>query len=63
MKVYMEKSYPLEVEKIKKDCLPVFLPVGTMEYHSHHCPFGCDTFTALGVAERVADNDRAVRLL
>ena len=55
MKVYMEKSYPLEVEKIKKECLPVFLPVGTMEYHSHHCPFGCDTFTALGVAERVAD--------
>jgi creatinine amidohydrolase/Fe(II)-dependent formamide hydrolase-like protein len=55
MKIEMGFSYPKEVEQIKSECKPVFLPVGTMEYHSHHCPFGCDTLTALGVAERVAD--------
>lgn len=55
MKVYMDRAYPKEVEQIKATDAPVFLPVGTMEYHSHHCPFGCDTLTALGVAERVTD--------
>lgn len=55
MKVNMEMSYPKEVEQIKKECKPVFLPVGTMEYHSHHCPFGCDTLNAMGVAEIVAE--------
>lgn len=53
--IKMETSYPKEVEQIKKDCKPVFLPVGTMEYHSYHCPFGCDTLVALGVAEKVAE--------
>ena len=55
MKVNMEAAYPLEVEKIKEECKPVILPVGTMEYHSYHCPFGCDTYTALGVAEKFAE--------
>lgn len=55
MKINMETSYPKEVEEIKKDDLPVFLPVGTMEYHSHHCPFGCDTLVANGIAEKVAE--------
>ena len=53
--IKMETSYPKEVGQIKKDCKPVFLPVGTMEYHSYHCPFGCDTLVALGVAEKVAE--------
>ena len=51
----MEAAYPLEVEKIKAEGLPVILPVGTMEYHSYHCPYGCDTYTALGVAEAFAE--------
>ncbi len=55
MKVNMEMSYPKEVEQIKRECKPVFLPVGTMEYHSHHCPFGCDTLNAIGVAEKVTE--------
>ncbi len=55
MKVNMEAAYPLEVEKVKKEGLPVILPVGTMEYHSYHCPYGCDTYTALGVAEGFAE--------
>jgi creatinine amidohydrolase len=55
MKVNMEMSYPKEVEQIKKEGKPVILPVGTMEYHSYHCPFGCDTLNAIGVAEKVAE--------
>ena len=55
MKINMETAYPKEVEEIKKENLPVFLPVGTMEYHSHHCPFGCDTLVANGIAEKVAE--------
>ena len=53
--VKMEFSYPEEVNRIKENCLPVFLPVGTMEYHSHHCPFGTDTMVALGVSEKIAE--------
>lgn len=55
MKINMETSYPKEVEFAKENNLPVLLPVGTMEYHSYHCPFGCDTLNALKIAERVAD--------
>ena len=53
MKNFMHYSYPKEVENAKKLNLPVLLPVGTMEYHSTHCPFGCDTMVAQGVAEKV----------
>ena len=53
--IEMQTSYPKEVEQIKKDCKPVFLPVGTMEYHSHHCPFGCDTLVAQRISQMVAD--------
>ena len=54
MKVNFEKSYPMEIERAKRENWPVLLPVGTMEYHSHHCPFGCDTLVAMGVAEEIA---------
>lgn len=53
--VYMATSYPKEVERIKKENLPVFLPVGTMEYHSTICPYGCDALMAQGVAEKIAE--------
>ena len=53
--VEMQTSYPKEVEQIKKECKPIFLPVGTMEYHSHHCPFGCDTLVAQRISQMVAD--------
>ena len=39
----MAFGYPLEAEKAKKENWAVLLPVGTMEYHSTHCPYGCDT--------------------
>lgn len=55
MRIDMAYSYPKEVESVKKEQRAVLLPVGTMEYHSTHCPFGCDTMVAQGVCERVAE--------
>lgn len=53
--IYMAHSYPREVERVKKENLPVFLPVGTMEYHSSICPYGCDALVAQGLAEKIAE--------
>ena len=53
--VEMARSYPLEVERAKKEGRAVLLPIGTMEYHSTHCPYGCDTLIAQGICERVAE--------
>lgn len=52
--INMEVSYPKEVERAKKEHWPVLIPVGTMEYHSTHCPFGCDALIAKGLAEEIA---------
>ncbi|MGN1060048.1 MAG: creatininase family protein, partial [Clostridia bacterium] len=54
MSFHMATSYPKEVEQAKKEQWPVILPVGTMEYHSVHCPYGCDTLVSVGVAEALA---------
>ena len=51
----MEMSYPREVEKAKRENWPVILPVGTMEYHSSICPYGCDAFVAQGLAEKIGE--------
>ncbi len=51
----MAYSYPLEVERAKKEHWPVLIPVGTMEYHSTHCPFGCDALVSQGMAEKFAE--------
>lgn len=53
--VYMATSYPREVEGVKQENIPVLLPVGTMEYHSTICPYGCDALVAQGVAEKIAE--------
>ena len=50
----MEYGYPLEVERAKREKWPVLLTVGTMEYHSSICPFGCDTLVAQGICDRIA---------
>ncbi len=52
--VNMELGYFKEIEKAKKEQWPFILPIGTMEYHSTHCPYGTDTLTALGIAREVA---------
>lgn len=53
--ISMAFSYPKEVEKAKKENWPVFLPVGTVEYHSSICPYGCDALMAQGIAEKIGE--------
>lgn len=60
MSFNMEFGYPLEAEKAKKERWPIIIPVGTMEYHSTHCPYGCDTLVALGIANEIAKKVDAV---
>lgn len=52
--IEMAYTYPRELEKAKQERWPVLIPVGTMEYHSAHCPFGCDTLTAMGIVREIA---------
>ena len=52
MSFKMEFGYPKEAEKAKKEGWPVLIPIGTMEYHSTICPYGCDTLIAMGIAEK-----------
>ena len=54
MSINLEWTYPKELEKAKKERWPVILPVGVMEYHSTHCPYGCDALVAVGIAREVA---------
>jgi len=56
----MEFGYPREAERAKAERWPILIPVGTMEYHSTHCPYGCDTLVALGVANAIAEKIDAV---
>jgi creatinine amidohydrolase len=62
MSFKMEFGYPKEAEKAKKEGWPVLIPVGTMEYHSTICPYGCDTLVSLGVAEKLAEKTDCVIL-
>ena len=48
-------GYPKEAEQAKKERWPILIPVGTMEYHSTHCPFGCDGLVAKGIADKIAE--------
>lgn len=52
--VNMELGYFKEIETAKRERWPFILPVGTMEYHSTHCPYGTDTLTAIGIAREAA---------
>lgn len=60
MSFKMEFGYPREAEKAKREKWPVLIPIGTMEYHSAHCPYGCDTLVAMGIAREVAKKVDAV---
>ena len=42
----LENCYPDIIEDAIKNKTPLFLPVGTIEYHSAHMPLGTDTQTA-----------------
>ncbi|MBE5868730.1 MAG: creatininase family protein [Lachnospiraceae bacterium] len=60
MSFHMEFCYPKEAEVAKREKWPILIPVGTMEYHSTHCPYGCDALVSLGLAEKIAEKIDAV---
>ncbi len=46
---------PGEIVAERQRCPVVFVPVGPLEWHSAHMPFGCDALNAAAVARRVAE--------
>lgn len=49
----LEYIFPRDIERAKKDRVPLVIPVGTIEYHGPHCALGCDTLIAYGILERL----------
>lgn len=60
--INMAFTYPKELEKAKKENWPFLIPVGTMEYHSTICPYGCDSLVSIGIADKIAEKIDAVVL-
>ncbi|MBE5867480.1 MAG: creatininase family protein [Lachnospiraceae bacterium] len=60
MSFHMEFGYPREAEIAKKEKWPILIPIGTMEYHSAHCPYGCDTLVTMGIAREIAKKIDAI---
>ena len=53
--IKMEFTYPRELERAKAERWPILIPIGTMEYHSAICPFGCDSLVAMGLIDKIAE--------
>nr|MBQ4318859.1 creatininase family protein [Clostridia bacterium] len=49
----LENLYPDIIEDAIKRNVPLFIPVGTMEYHSAHMPLGTDTQVAYHILEEL----------
>ena len=54
MRVDFVTAYSEEVERAKREGWQIILPVGTVEYHSTHCPYGCDGLVAEGMANELS---------
>lgn len=54
-KIRFEDMQPDELLTIQKKGLPVYLPIGSMEWHSYHLGMGVDGVHAYGVALRTAE--------
>jgi creatinine amidohydrolase len=53
-RVRLELLRPAEIERALAENSTVYLPLGTIEWHSHHLPVGLDGLTAHGVCLRAA---------
>lgn len=53
--MYLDKSFPREVEYVQKNNIPLVIAGGTVEYHGPHCSFGCDTLVAEGLIKRLSE--------
>jgi len=52
--VQVERMLPHQVEAAIAARSVVYLPLGSIEYHSHHLPLGLDGLTAHGICTRAA---------
>ena len=53
--MYLDFSFPKEINKVKAEKIPVVLVGGTVEYHGPHCSYGCDTLVAEGLVKKLAE--------
>ena len=58
--IEMAFTYPKEMEIAKKERWPILIPIGTMEYHSTICPYGCDALVSIGFVRELAKKIDAV---
>lgn len=52
-KILFEQLHPDELKQIIKESGTVFLPLGSLEWHERHLPFGLDTYVAYEICKRV----------
>lgn len=55
-----ENMFPEELEACIEKCPIAVLPLGTLEWHSHHLPLGFDGIVAQALCERIASQMDAV---
>ena len=53
--MYLDTSFPREIDKVKKNNIPVVIVGGTVEYHGPQCSYGCDTLVAQGLVEKLSE--------
>ncbi len=53
--MYLDKSFPREIDKVKNNNIPVVIVGGTVEYHGPQCSYGCDTLVAQGLVEKLSE--------
>ena len=59
---FQENTAPINEAYAKNVCDIAILPIGAIEQHGPHCPCGMDTYNAIGIAERVAEQTGAMLL-
>jgi len=52
--VLYETMFPAELEERLRDCPILYIPLGSLEWHSAHLPFGVDSMKAQAICEQVA---------
>ncbi len=53
--MYLNRSFPCDIERVKNKNIPVVIAGGTVEYHGPHCAFGCDSLIVEGLIERLSE--------
>src|SRR5579859_4513030 len=56
----LEQLFPDDLQARLAECPALVLPLGTIEWHSHHLPLGLDGLVAQAISERIADRLGAV---